>query len=222
VDQVNRPLLISLLATVVLAAGWMMFLRPGAVQSTTEQVTAPHQAVTQAREAAAATEKSQATTDAATDAAADETPAAASKPATKAAEPATPTAKAKAATPAPTAKAEKADARQAGKADEEAAVLHELDAGKVVVLLFWDASGADDRAARDAVGDLDLRAGKVTVHRIATKDVGRFESVTQGVSVTQSPTTIVIAPDARARTIAGLSEPTEVDQMVREALASRR
>ena len=56
---------------------------------------------------------------------------------------------------------------------------------------------------------------------VDVKDVGRYESVTQGVNVAQSPTTIVISRDAKARTVPGLTDPTEVDQMVREALAAK-
>ena len=94
-------------------------------------------------------------------------------------------------------------------------------AHKVVVLLFWDRAGADDRAAHDAVEALDTHGGKVAVHAIDVKDVGRYESVTQGVDVAQSPTTIVISRDAKARSVAGLTDPTEVQQLVREALAAK-
>jgi hypothetical protein len=206
-------MLIALLATVVLAAGWMAFLRPGAVESTTEQVAAPAKVATQASEAAAATDKASAATEAAADAVAGGTSA---TPAPAAA----PTAKAKPTTPAAKAKSDAAP-KAAAKADPQAALLREMDSGKVVVLLFWDKTGADDRAARDAVKDLDLRDGKVAVHVVRVKDVGRYESVTQGVNVTQSPTTIVISPEGTARTIAGLSDPSEVDQLVREALKKK-
>jgi hypothetical protein len=218
VDQVNRPLLIALLATVVLAAGWMAFLRPGAVQSTTAEVTAPARVATQARQAAAATEKAGAATEAAADKVADES----SAPARKTPAAPAPKATAKPAqTPAP-APAAKVDAKPAAKADPQAAVLKEIEARKVVVMLFWHKTGADDRAARDAVEHLDRRGGKVTVHVVDIKDVGEYGSVTQGVSVTQSPTTIVISPSAKARVLAGLTDPTEVDQLVREALATKK
>jgi hypothetical protein len=207
VDQVSRPLLIALLATVVMAAGWMAFMRPAAVESTTEEVTAPAQVATQAAEAAKATDAASAATEAAT------------------AEPsATP---AQTQTQAPAAKAQKAAAPadtgkkaqpKAEKPDAQAKVLAAMDSGKVVVLLFWDKAGADDRAARDAAKDVDRRDGKVVVHVVDVRDVGRYDSVTQGVTVAQTPTTMVISPDGTARTIAGLSEPTEVDQLVREAL----
>jgi hypothetical protein len=211
VDQVNRPLLIALLATAALAAGWMTFLRPGAVQSTTEQVTAPNNVATQAREAAAATDKASAATEAAADKVADESTAT----------PPTPTSPAPKAKANATATPKDSTPAKAVKADPETAVVKDIDAHKVVVLLFWDKTGADDRAARAAVRGLDLRDGKVAVHAIDVKDVGRYESVTQGVSVTQSPTTMIIAPDAQARTITGLSEPTEVAQLVRAALATK-
>jgi hypothetical protein len=203
--------LIALLATVVLAAGWMAFLRPAAVQTTTEEVTAPAKVATQARQAAAATEKA----NAATEAKADEV---AGEPAAKAPTPA-PAQKAKPAqAPAPAATAKPEAKAPAKKADRQAAVVKDLDAHKVVVLLFWDKAGADDRAAREAVEHLDRRGGKVAVHAIDVKDVGEYGSVTQGVSVAQSPTTIVVSPNAKARVVAGLTDPTEVDQLVRQAL----
>jgi hypothetical protein len=216
VDQVNRPLLIALLATVVLAAGWMAFLRPAAVESTTDEVTAPAQVATQAKQAAAATERANAATKAKADEVTGEPAAKTKTPAPAPVEKAT--AK-KAQTPAPAAKPE---GEGHAKADPQAAVLKEMDAGKVVVLLFWHKTGADDRAARDAVEQLDRRDGKVAVHVVDVKDVGDYGSVTQGVSVEQSPTTIVISPAAKARVVAGLTDPTEVDQLVREALVARR
>jgi cytoskeletal protein RodZ len=209
VDQVSRPLLIVLVAVVFLAVGWMGFLRPSAVESTTEEVTAPVQVATQAAKAAAATEEKAKATEAAADAASGE------QPATQAPATATETPQAKAAAPA------KKDAEPAKPADAEAKVIAEMEAGKVVVLLFWDRTGADDRAARDAARAVDRRDGKVAVHLVDVKDVGRYESVTQGVTVAQSPTTMIIAPDGKARTIAGLTEPTEVDQLVRAALPGR-
>ncbi|MEA2176937.1 MAG: hypothetical protein QOG77_234, partial [Solirubrobacteraceae bacterium] len=89
------------------------------------------------------------------------------------------------------------------------------------VLLFFDKAGADDRAARDSVKDLHLRDGKVFVQVADVKDVGRYDSVTQGVTVTQSPTTLIIAPDGKARVVTGLTDPTEVDQLVRAALTDK-
>jgi hypothetical protein len=217
VDQVSRPLLVVLLAVVVVAASWMAFLRPRAVESTTAEITAPARVATQAAKAAAATDKASAATDAASNNV-DESSAAPAPAAAvaKAAE----KAKAKAAAPAPAAKPDepkKADADVKG----QAAVLQAMDAGKVVVLLFFDKTGADDRAARDSVSDLNLRDGKVVVQIADVSDVGLYDSVTQGVTVTQSPTTMVISSDGKARVVNGLTDPTEVDQLVRAALQKK-
>jgi hypothetical protein len=206
-------MLIALAATVLVAASWMMFLRPRAVESTTEQVTAPARVADKARAAAAATDKATADTEKATA----ETPAKGTAPAKAETTQVTPNATAKkAAAPAPAAT--KAETKPV---DGQAAVLADMDAKKVVVLLFWDRTGADDRAAHDAVESVNRRDGKVAVHMVDVKDVGRYESVTQGVNVAQSPTTIIISRDAKARTVPGLTDPTEVEQMVREALADK-
>lgn len=212
-------MLIVLAATVVLAASWMFVLRPKAVESTTTQVAAPAKIADKAREAAAATDAKSAATEAGSAKVDEADPAAPAQPApaAKAAKPKAPVAKAATPAPATSAKA----GTQAKPADGQRAVLADIDAHKVVVLLFWARSGADDRAAHAAVEGLDTHGGKVAVHVIDVKDVGRYESVTQGVDVTQSPTTIVISRDAKARSVAGLTDPTEVQQLVREALSAK-
>jgi hypothetical protein len=214
-------MLIALAATVLVAASWMLFLRPRAVESTTSQVTAPARVADKARQAAAATDKASAATDAASDDVADATASTPAKPAqsTPAPTEAPKAAAKKAAAPAPAKAA--ATPKPVAKPEGEAAVLADLDAHKVVVLLFWDRAGADDRAAHDAVEALSTHDGKVAIHAVPVQDVGRYESVTQGVNVAQSPTTIVISRDAKARSVAGLTDPTEVEQLVREALADK-
>jgi hypothetical protein len=213
-------MLIALAATVLVAASWMLFLRPRAVESTTSQVTAPARVADKARKAAAATDKASAATDAASKDVADAT-ASASPKSVASAPAATEAPKAAAKKAAATAPAKPATTPKPVKPEGEAAVLADLDAHKVVVLLFWDRSGADDRAARDAVEALSTHDGKVAIHVVPVQDVGHYGSVTQGVNVAQSPTTIVISRDAKARSLAGLTDPTEVEQLVREALAGK-
>ena len=209
-------MLIALAATLVLAASWMAFLRPRAVESTTDQVNAPARVATQAAKAAAATDKASAATEAATKAVESATTPASPAPTAK-----TETGTATTAKPKTVAPATGGAAAPAKPADGQAEVLHEMESGKVVVLLFWDKSGADDRAARDAVTKVDRRHGKVTVHAVAIDEVGEYGSVTQGVNVTRSPATLVISPNGTARIVSGLTERTEVDQLVRDALAAK-
>ncbi len=110
------------------------------------------------------------------------------------------------------------DARAAG-ARQEAAVLRDVRAGRVSVLVLWDRRGADDRAARRAALGVDRRDGRVRVHVAPLSRIAGFARLTQTVPVTQSPTTFVISRRGRARTVAGLTDRAEVDQLVRDALA---
>ena len=93
-------------------------------------------------------------------------------------------------------------------------MLRALDAGKVAVLLFWSPSSADDRAAYRAVRDATKGKKKVKVQVVRASKVGSYESITGGVTFSQSPTTMVISPDHKAVTLAGLIDPLEVEQAI--------
>jgi hypothetical protein len=203
-DQVSRPLLIALGAMVVLLVVWLVALKPKpvAVDSTP---LAPTQAIKKADQAVAASDAADARVQAATGAAGQATtaPAAPNAAAPGAAATATPT----------------APARAAGRLD--GSLLRDIRRGRVVVLLFWNAQGADDIATRGAIRGLDRHHGKVVVHVVSIAQVGRYPVVTRGVTIAQSPTTLVIGRKRHARAIVGLSEPQELAQAVDDALAGR-
>jgi hypothetical protein len=210
---------IVLLVAVLFSVAWFSFLRPGAVTSAQTSakaaVEAPISAVDKAKAAAAATDKASNASDAASDAVGGSTtssPSSSSSSATTTDGGSAPSAAAK-------AKTDLAAAKKSG--DVGAQISAEVQAGKVVVVLFWDKSGADDRAARDAVRDLPKHGGKVATHILPISAVGSLEGLTRGVSVTQSPTTIIINEKATARTLVGLTDPTQVDQLVRAAIADK-
>ena len=138
-------------------------------------------------------------------------------------------AKAEKATPTP-AKVEKA-AQPAAKPAEPAvspvqrrvnAVLADLDARKVVVILFWDRSGTDDQEVRRAVSRVDRRGGKVAVHSAALQDLAGYEPITSGVPVVGTPTTLVIDRNRRTIPISGLTVTREIDQKVTKAFKASR
>lgn len=195
-------MLIALAATVILAALWLVALRPKAAQ-VADTPAAPVTAIAPAKDAAAAADAANAKLSSVADgggtAAA---PAAAPAPSTAGA-------------PAPIAAVKPANKR-------DAAVVRDIRARKVVVLLFWNPKGADDVATRGALRGIDRRGGKVAVHVIPISRVGQYESITQGVKVNQSPTTLVIDKERRSRAIVGLSERGELTQAVDDALAGRR
>ncbi|HVF79055.1 MAG TPA: hypothetical protein VNA28_12225 [Solirubrobacteraceae bacterium] len=196
-------MLIALAATIILAALWLVALRPKTAEIA-DTPAAPVTAIAKAKDASAASDAANAKLAAATGGTAN-----AAAPATAAAPAATPSAK----TAAPVAE-------PANKRD--AAVVRDIRRGKVVVLLFWNAKGSDDVATRGAVRGLSRHGGKVAVHVIPISRVGQYESITQGVTVNQSPTTLVIDRKRRSRAIVGLSERGELSQAVNDALAGRR
>ena len=107
-------------------------------------------------------------------------------------------------------------------ADRTAPLLDALDAKKAVVMLFYNRAGIDDRAVRKAVAATGRRHGKVVVKAVPVGQVGRYEAITRGAQVLQSPTVLVIAPDHKARAIVGFTTKAELDQAVGDALASAK
>jgi hypothetical protein len=208
-DQVSRPLLIALAATVALMALWLVALRPKPVGVDSTPL-APTKAIPQARQAAAISDAANAKTQAAATGAGEPAPAV--------------SAQAPAATPSAAAAPKTAAAPAAKRAvgpRKDAAVMRDVKRGKVVVLLFWNAEAADDIATRGALRNLVLRHGRVVVRVVPISDVARYPSVTKGVKIAQSPTTVIIGRKGRTRVISGLTEPRELSQAVGDALAGR-
>lgn len=198
-------MLIALAGTIVLAALWLVALRPKAPE-VADTPAAPVTAVAKAEDAAAAADAANAElSSVANGGGAAAAPATAATPAASGAKPSAIGA---------------TDVKPAGK--REAAVVRDIRAGKVVVLLFWNPKGADDVATRGAVRGINRHGGKVAVHVVPISRVGQFESITRGVTVNQSPTTLVIDKRRRSRAIVGLSERGELNQAVNDALAGRR
>ena len=141
---------------------------------------------------------------------------------------------AKAATPEPAAKpAPAAKPEAAAKPEPSAkaatpverrvnAVLAALDARKVVVLLFWDRNGSDDREVRRAVSGVDRKGGRVAVHNAPLRDLAGYEPITAGVPVVGTPTVLVIDRQRRAIPISGLTVTREIDQKVTKAFKASR
>ena len=208
--NVSRPLLIALAATVALLAVWLVALRPKPV-AVEKTPLGPTKAIPAAKKASAASDAANAKLQAAAKAgdASPAAPAAAAKPATANA---VAQSAAKAGSPAEV---------RSGETKRERVVLREIRQGKVVVMLFWSAAGADDVATRGAIRSVNRRNGKVKVHVIPIGRVGDYGTVTRGITIAQSPTTLIIGRDGRARTIVGLTEPEELRQAVTDAVAKR-
>jgi hypothetical protein len=210
VDQLSLPYRIGLVALVVVAGLWFVVLRPKPAADTASTPTAPGvtglaKDVNKAKGAADASNKSAAATEAAANAVGGSgtttTPATGAAPQSGAT--------AKSGTPATTGLAADAVA-----GDPSRGVLSAVDHGKVAVILFWNRSASDDRATRQALRKVDRHHGKVVTRAIPLSQVGRYEAITRGVQVLESPTLLVIGKGGKARSITGYTQPSEIDQLV--------
>jgi hypothetical protein len=210
VDQLSLPYRIAIVALVVVGGLWFAVLRPKSDEtsksSTAPGVTGLANDVSKAKDAATASDAANANTEAAANAVGGEgttsTPAANGTPAQ-------PDATAKDSEPA---KPGLADGAVAG--DPSKSVLAAVDAGKVAVVLFWNKKASDDRATRRALRDVDLHHGKVIARAVPIGDVGKYEAITRGAQVLESPTVLVIGAGGKARAITGYTQAKEIDEVI--------
>jgi hypothetical protein len=105
-------------------------------------------------------------------------------------------------------------ADDAAPGDPSKAILAQVDKGKVAVVLFWNHKASDDRATRNALRAVDRHRGKVVTAAIPVRDVGRYDAITRGAQILESPTVLVIGAGGKARAIAGYTQTREIDQAV--------
>lgn len=219
-DKISLPFRIVLIVALLFAVLWFLVLRPKPVADVEPAATPPgvtglandvakaNKAVDTSNAAAARSEAAAnavggSSTSAAKPSATSSKPAAAAKSVT---------ATKPAAAPAKPAKPGLAD--DAAPGDPSRPLLASVDAGKVVVVLFWNKNASDDRATRRGLRSVDLHGGKVVASAVPIGDVGRYEAITRGVQVLESPTVLVIGAGGKARAITGYTQPKEIDQAV--------
>ncbi len=204
---------VALAATLVVAVGWFMFMRPKS-----DAVEEPTPAAETAKPAAgsgivgapgkaqSAVSNANAATQAREDAA-------------KAVEPDNSAAVTPSTPDAATQQGQQASPEsKAAPGDPSAPILASLSKGRVAVVLFWEPEGSDDRAVRRAVRRLSRRDGRVTTHVAPIVDVAKYEAITSGVQVLTAPTVLVISPTFQARALTGYTDIREIDQAVGDIL----
>lgn len=237
-DKISLPFRIVLIVALLFAVVWFLVLRPKPAADSEPAVTPPgvtglandvakaNKAV-DASNAAAARHEAAANAVGGSSTTATKPSATSAKPSTTSAKPGATRAKpatpkpATAATPAkpvaPAAVAKPAKpglAADAAPGDPSRPLLASVDAGKVVVVLFWNKNASDDRATRRGLRSIDLHGGKVVASAVPIGDVGRYEAITRGVQVLESPTVLVIGAGGKARAITGYTQAKEIDQAV--------
>jgi hypothetical protein len=89
---------------------------------------------------------------------------------------------------------------------------------KVLVLLFYNDRSADDRAVRRALSKVNGYGGQVFVDAHWIKSVSRYQAITRGADVEQSPTIVVADRNLKAETLVGYVDDKTIDQAVVDAI----
>ena len=209
-EQISLPYRVALVALVVVGGLWFAVLRPksdsSSQSSTAPGVTGLANDVNKAKDAATASDAANAKTDAAANAVDGSGSAATTTT------PSGPAVGQPGKHPAPGRPTGLAANAIAG--DPSKAVLSAVDQGKVAVVLFWNKKASDDRATRRALRDVDLHHGKVVARAVPIGDVGKYEAITRGAQVLESPTVLVIGAGGKARSITGYTQAKEIDELI--------
>lgn len=217
--HVSRPLIGVLVATVLVFALWLVALKPssssngssGGLGQYQGAINAAHNAVKVANGAAVAQGGNLATPSAApahsgtaTAAAGSVTAATTAKPSNSPAQP-------------PTAPAKPAvrHARATRLSIVDSALRHHL----VIAMLFYNPAAADDRAVEQELATVPRHKGRVVKLAVPISEVSDFPVISNQLTITQSPTLVLVDPAAQATMIIGFADTFEIAQRVDDALA---
>jgi len=215
-SQISPPIRIVLVAAVAFLAAWMFFLRPKSEEipppapaATTAPAKQPGTtAQSAAGKAVQAAENAKATAENAAKVHGGETaatPAATAAPGAAAAKPA-------------------ATAAETLGIDPEAlatlprGVRKALEARKIVVLGFFNHDALDDRATRRQFKKVWTFHGRASLHTASINNVQRYQVITRGVDVAQSPSIVVIDRDRKAQLLTGYVDHMVVEQAIIDAM----
>ena len=203
--NVPRPLIALLVATVAIAALWVVALKPssssnraGSQGTYQSAVNKAHQAVAISNSASAAHGGTVGTSPAIT-------------PQPRAAVPPKQVARHVAASP----RLSPSTVRRMNVV-ERALSLH-----KVIALLFYNPAAADDQAVRRELAAVPGHGGAVVKLAVPLREASRYAGVANQVPVSSSPTLVLIDRRQRATTLVGFADGFELSQRVADALAAR-
>lgn len=90
---------------------------------------------------------------------------------------------------------------------------------KVLAILFYNPAGADDRAVKQELALVPTHHKLVVKVAVPISELARYQVVTTQVPVSQSPTLVLIDRTKQATTIVGYASSYEIAQRVDDALA---
>jgi hypothetical protein len=209
-SQISPPIRIVLVAAVAFIAAWMLFLRPK-----TEEIPPPAPAATAsakqpgntAQSAAGklvqAAENAKGTAESAAKARAAQT-----APATKAA----------GSQPAATSASAKLGVDPAALASLPHGVQTALENRQIVVLGFFNRDALDDRLTKKQLEKVHRFHGRVYVRAASLQAVQRYQVITRGVDVSQTPSIVVIDRTMKAQLLTGYVDHVRVEQAIVDAM----
>jgi hypothetical protein len=89
---------------------------------------------------------------------------------------------------------------------------------KVLALLLWNNRSYDDRAVRRELKHVSTYGKQVFVAARPIKNVARYQAITRGVDVEQSPTIVVVDSNLKAVTLVGYVDRDTIDQAVVDSI----
>ncbi len=92
-----------------------------------------------------------------------------------------------------------------------------IAAGNVVLVLFWNKKGADDRADLAAVRSFARGHAKVAVEVASGHEVAAFGTITRGVQIYGTPTVLAVGRSGKAIVVTGLTDPFSLSQAITQA-----
>jgi hypothetical protein len=220
-SQISPPIRILLVCAVAFMAAWMLFLRPKDDAGTPAAATptAPSSRPVEAGGAQAdslagkAVEKANEAT-AAQDARAEELAGGVGETA-----PSTPaTATAQAATTSTGAPTRVTLPSKEELATVPAPVRRAIVGRQIIVLGVLSKGGIDDRSVRKSLKGVDKLHGRVFVKAVPVKRISRYEAITRGADVSQTPSVVIVDFSLKATTLAGWVDTATIDQGVIDAI----
>ncbi len=122
----------------------------------------------------------------------------------------------KAAAPAKPAGAPKAAHRNpVATPSRQQSVETQLAHGDIVLLLFWNPKGIDDRAVQKQVRAVS--GSSVAVQEATSGEAAAFGTITRGVQLYSTPTVLVLNRKGQAQVISGLTDSYALRQAIAEA-----
>jgi hypothetical protein len=101
------------------------------------------------------------------------------------------------------------------------AVQRALLGGKVLALLFYNPSAADDQAVKQELAGIPGHGGRVFSLAVPLSELSGYAQITSQVPVNFSPTLVIVDRAHQAQKIVGFADSFEIAQRVQDALSAR-